>query len=171
MTGRDTAIGENLTRLRGETTQQEVADAMRMAGYKWSQATVWAVEKGDRPLRLAEAADLAKIFHRDVASLVMLPVEAAMNEHIMESFRSASESMDAIRRATEQFQRDKESIRSALELAAQAITNGSVPADFGTTLAEQEKRAAHILKLSAAKLAEIAENDRSTVDDRQGGDQ
>lgn len=157
MTGRDAAIGENLTRLRGEATQQEVAAAMRLAGYKWSQATVWAVEKGDRPLRLAEAADLAKIFNKDIASLVMLPVEAALNEHIGEAFRSASESMDAIRRATEQFLRDKESIRAALEFATQAIANGSVPEDFSVTLAEQERRAAHILKLSAARLAEIAE--------------
>jgi hypothetical protein len=61
MSDRDVAIGQNLIRLRGEKSQQDVADAMRAAGYKWSQATVWAVEKGDRPLRLAEAESLAEV--------------------------------------------------------------------------------------------------------------
>jgi hypothetical protein len=61
MSDRDAAIGQNLIRLRGEKSQQDVADAMRAAGYKWSQATVWAVEKGERPLRLAEAESLAEV--------------------------------------------------------------------------------------------------------------
>lgn len=42
-------------------SQQALADRMRERGWKWSQATVWAVEKGERPLRLAEAMDLAQI--------------------------------------------------------------------------------------------------------------
>ena len=40
-------------------SQQALGDAMRELGHKWSQATVWSVEKGERPLRFAEAADLA----------------------------------------------------------------------------------------------------------------
>lgn len=58
---RDESIGENLALLRGQRSQQWVADEMRSRGHKWSQATVWAVEKGDRPLRLTEAEDLAEI--------------------------------------------------------------------------------------------------------------
>lgn len=42
-------------------SQQALADLMRARGWKWSQATVWAVEKGERPLRLAEATDLAEL--------------------------------------------------------------------------------------------------------------
>lgn len=38
---------------------------MRTRGWKWSQATVWAVEKGERPLRLAEAEDLVSILRQE----------------------------------------------------------------------------------------------------------
>lgn len=60
--GRDAKIGENLTGLRGSTSQQDLANEMRRRGFKWSQATVWSVEKGERPLRLAEADALADFF-------------------------------------------------------------------------------------------------------------
>lgn len=54
----DRLIGENLVAMRGEMSQKALADAMRDKGHKWSQSTVWAVEKGDRPLKLTEAHDL-----------------------------------------------------------------------------------------------------------------
>lgn len=53
----------NLTRVRdaAKRSQKDVGDAMRLRGHKWSQATVWSVEKGERPLKFAEAGDLAEI--------------------------------------------------------------------------------------------------------------
>lgn len=42
-------------------SQQALADAMRELGHKWSQATVWSVERGNRPLRLVEANDLRTV--------------------------------------------------------------------------------------------------------------
>lgn len=42
-------------------SQADLAKAMRERGPKWSQATVWAVEKGDRPLRHSEAIELADL--------------------------------------------------------------------------------------------------------------
>jgi hypothetical protein len=61
MTDNDKRVGETLRRLRGERSQQELAAFMREQGWgKWSQSTVWSVEKGDRPLRLLEAVDLAR---------------------------------------------------------------------------------------------------------------
>jgi hypothetical protein len=57
----DERIGRNLVTRRGDRSQKDVADAMRARGWKWSQATVWAIEKGERPLRLAEADDLADV--------------------------------------------------------------------------------------------------------------
>jgi hypothetical protein len=42
-------------------TQQALANEMRERGHKWSQATVWSVEKGERPIRLTEAVDVAEI--------------------------------------------------------------------------------------------------------------
>lgn len=61
MTEMDEQIGRNFARMRGDRPQSEIASAMRERGYKWSQATVWAVEKGERPLRLSEAFDLDQV--------------------------------------------------------------------------------------------------------------
>lgn len=58
---RDQWIGRNVATYRGEMSQQALADAMRERGWKWSQATVWSVEKGERPVRLSEAFDLAAV--------------------------------------------------------------------------------------------------------------
>lgn len=57
----DRQIGRNVAAFRDERSQKEVAEAMRQLGWKWSQATLWAIEKGERPLRLAEAKDLAQV--------------------------------------------------------------------------------------------------------------
>lgn len=74
MTTSDKQIGENLAQMRGDMTQKDLASAMRERGWKWSQATVWSVEKGDRPLRLSEAQDVAAILNSD---LWLLTIEEA----------------------------------------------------------------------------------------------
>lgn len=51
----DKTIGKNLQTLRGDVSQEELASKMRGYGFKWSKATVWSVEQGERPLRLSEA--------------------------------------------------------------------------------------------------------------------
>lgn len=61
MTERDERVGQAVVALRGEAPQSLIAHEMRRRGWKWSQATVWSVEKGERPLRLLEASDLAEI--------------------------------------------------------------------------------------------------------------
>jgi len=66
---RDSKIGHNLLILRGEMSQEELADKMRTLGYKWSKATVWSIEKGERPLRLTEAEDVMKILDPSSAGL------------------------------------------------------------------------------------------------------
>lgn len=49
---------------------------MRMRGHKWSQATVWAVEKGERGVRLAESADLAEVLAHATSPMDLLrPIE------------------------------------------------------------------------------------------------
>lgn len=57
----DAQIGENLVALRGRMSQKDLAAAMKSLGWRWSQATVWSIEKGERPLRFAEASDLAQV--------------------------------------------------------------------------------------------------------------
>ncbi|GAA4342084.1 helix-turn-helix domain-containing protein [Microbacterium rhizosphaerae] len=58
----DELIGRNLTVLRGTMSQKELAERMRKLGFKWSQATVWSIEKGERPLRLTESEALGSVF-------------------------------------------------------------------------------------------------------------
>lgn len=72
MSDRDKAIGENLAAYRAGRSQQWLADAMRARGHKWSQATVWSVEKGERPLRFTEAIDVAQILEVHRVDLLQL---------------------------------------------------------------------------------------------------
>lgn len=48
-------------RERAALSQKELASAMTDRGFKWSQATVSQIEKGERPLRLSEADHLAEL--------------------------------------------------------------------------------------------------------------
>lgn len=64
MTTNDEQIGRNLASIRGDMSQKDLAEEMRKRGWKWSQATVWSIEKGERPLRLAEAAELAAVLDK-----------------------------------------------------------------------------------------------------------
>lgn len=58
---RDERIGRNLAALRNGTSQAALAALMRDEGWKWSQPTVAAIEKGERGLKLAEAETLVSI--------------------------------------------------------------------------------------------------------------
>jgi transcriptional regulator with XRE-family HTH domain len=66
----DEKVGGNLSRLRGDMSQKDFASRMRERGWKWSQATVWSVEKGERPLRFTEALDVVDILGVELATLV-----------------------------------------------------------------------------------------------------
>ncbi len=67
---RNVEIGRKVATVRkSRATQQRVADGMRRYGHKWSQATVWQVENGVRPLRFAEAVDLATILDCHLADI------------------------------------------------------------------------------------------------------
>lgn len=66
----DATIGQNLQRLRGEMSQTAIANEMKNRGHRWTQPTVVAVEKGERPLRLAEAVDLAWILDQRLDALL-----------------------------------------------------------------------------------------------------
>lgn len=94
--GDDALIGRNVARLRGDRAQQWLADEMRKRGWRWSQATVWSVEQGTRPLRLAEAQALASImkvplqrlFEQERVALAMVGVRLAADE-VSDAFEAA----------------------------------------------------------------------------------
>ena len=74
--------------LRDAIPQQAVADAMRERDHRWSQSTVWAVEKGERRLLLSEAADLAEILDVSVEALLERPDEIGLQSEIAGECRS-----------------------------------------------------------------------------------
>lgn len=78
----DAHIGRAIARHRSTSgmSQVELAKAMRDQGWKWVQATVWNVEQGNRPVRLAEAASLSAIFGVSIESFLALPLDAAIHE-------------------------------------------------------------------------------------------
>ncbi len=82
MSDRERAIGATISLLRDAMPQQAVADAMRDKGYKWTQSTVWAVEKGERRLLLSEAADLAAVLGVSLEMLLKRPEEAGLQRDI-----------------------------------------------------------------------------------------
>lgn len=91
----DEQIGRNVQTLRGDMTQKELADAMKARGYKWSQPTVVAIEKGERPLRLTEARDLAEILNSNVLIMTMPEVQLGL----VQDFRAISAVMEEIESA------------------------------------------------------------------------
>lgn len=66
----DLAIGKRVKAARGSTEQAALAKQMKDLGYKWSQATVWAVESGKRTLKLAEARDLSMLLGISILDLL-----------------------------------------------------------------------------------------------------
>jgi hypothetical protein len=130
---------------------------MRSAGYKWSQATVWSVEKGERrPLRLAEAVDLAQIFDRDVSVLLQREAEAVLIEGIGAQMRRVGESMEAIGEAVRSYEREKKALRNQLSMAETSLGLGQLRDDFKYDLKEQQERAEMIFAIPAVKLAQQA---------------
>jgi hypothetical protein len=61
-------------------SQAALAAAMRAAGFKWSQPTVAAVEKGERGLKLAEAERLIEVLGLEqLEDLVERPADAVLS--------------------------------------------------------------------------------------------
>lgn len=70
----DRRIGERVARARADKglTQAAVADAMRDANdeHRWSQTTVWSIERGDRSLKANEIGDLSRIIGGGLMMLI-----------------------------------------------------------------------------------------------------
>ena len=107
MSDTDARIGKRLATLRGDMSQAALAAAMAERGHKWSQATVWSVEQGKRPIRLAEADDVASICGFDIQALVVrdalgerlseVPSFIAATSHATRQFREACKELLGMR--------------------------------------------------------------------------
>lgn len=102
----DERIGGNVARLRGAMSQADLADKLRERGLRWSQTTVWEVEKGRRALKLAEAEEVADVFGVPLEMLLIESDAARLVDGVNQSidvynhardglYMSAVEYMDA----------------------------------------------------------------------------
>lgn len=117
MSDEDSEIGKNLARIRGQKTQQEVADAMRKLGWKWSQATVWSIEKGERPLRLAEARDVTTLLSKRLEDLLVPPVEAVIVDGLNQGMAKISDVRDSMRDVVETWESERALLQHAVDFA------------------------------------------------------
>jgi transcriptional regulator with XRE-family HTH domain len=78
-------VGANIKAMRAQLglTQAELAEAMQGLGHSWIQTTVAKTEAADRPLRVNEVADLAKVLGVRVPELV-----SSRNDWLVESINT-----------------------------------------------------------------------------------
>lgn len=151
----DEQIGKNLAVLRGEMSQKDLADTMRKRGFKWSQATVWSVEKGERPLRLAEAEQLADLLTRSIDVLLAEDGEALVHAFT----RQVRERHDAVLEALQSYDDARGHLALALDRIPDADKTGHlrIATDWVTQTADQVVDGYRYLEASefAAMLARL----------------
>lgn len=116
----DERIGQNLAIVRGDTSQKELADRMRERGFKWSQATVWSIEHGERPLRLSEAQEVADILMRPLDMLLAQDGEAVVHA----ATRTVAERYNDILKAMEEYDEARGNLALALDAIPDVVKGG-----------------------------------------------
>lgn len=114
----DDQIGKNLATLRGQVTQQELGEKMRQRGFKWSQATVWDVERGKRPLRLTEALEVVAILNKPgvtVESLWADPAELRATRELKSAFATVREKWENTVWAIQQLLASHDAMREKMD--------------------------------------------------------
>lgn len=114
---RDKVIGQNVVTLRGETSQQALAGAMRSRGHRWSQSTVWSVEKGERPLKLDEAIELAKILACPIEKLWREPEIVETDRVLHRRWLNVDELFDYLQDAAVEYEHSAEVLRNLIAYA------------------------------------------------------
>lgn len=82
----DLTIGQNVKRLRGGVSQEELAKRMREKGFDFTKMTVYNIERGRRQLRLSEARAMLDILgynkQQDMNELFVDGVDSKVHEAI-----------------------------------------------------------------------------------------
>lgn len=125
MNSDDKQIGERLQVLRGSTISQAgLAEAMRARGHeKWSQATVWSIESGRRPLRLAEASALASILNTEVDDFLLSTEANKTVQLLREEIENFNVQLQQLDEAVGDFELAKHGLRQALLSLGQVSTD------------------------------------------------
>lgn len=164
MDSEDVQIGERLQALRGPVISQAgLAHAMKERGHdKWSQATVWAVESGKRPLRLTEAVSIADFLHVNVGDLVQQTEAGLAMNAIRDATTEVSKIADDIRAKTLDFEDARTSLRdlvSSLDVQSVRRWSDSEQARLRSLLTEAQVQ----LKWSTEQIVSV--DSRDDMDD------
>lgn len=142
-------------------TQQEVATAMRERGWKWAQATVWSIEKGERPLRLAEAEELSTIVGTSSSNFARpeplnvvqtnLRRAAVVRGQILESVKAYDAALTELAVSADDVGSDlpnwlREAVSSTLEIAPAEIEAAWLEGEFAAGRAEGPRKAGTFLQ-------------------------
>lgn len=90
---------------------------MRNRGWKWSQATASGVEKGERPLKLAEAIDLADELNVRLEDLIQEPEQAAASREVGYHTRQVGFHAASALKMLVEFERERRALLAAVEEA------------------------------------------------------
>lgn len=96
LSNRNQQIGKNLERLRDGMSQETLATLMRKYGHKWSKATVWSVERGDRPLKLTEANDILRILKYDPSRDMPILLRDSRDSEVATLIEEAHDSLQCV---------------------------------------------------------------------------
>lgn len=115
-------IGENVRRLRGDMSQEELATRLRRYGYKWSKATVWAIENGSRPLKLTEAQDLMEVFGMTAKGAVSELFRSGPSLQLDKIVENIPEDMAQLTRISHNFWWAHEELKKILDTKDQSVS-------------------------------------------------
>src|SRR5262245_66531650 len=103
LTGIDQNIAANVRAYREAAgiSQEELAQRMTDRGFGFSQATIWKIESGQRPVRASELVALADCFggFLSVMSLTSEPDTARHQARLRQANRSAFDAFAALKEA------------------------------------------------------------------------
>ena len=128
-TGIDQNIAANMRTYReaGNISQEELAQRMADRGFGFSQATIWKIESGQRPVRVSELVALADSLQ--VLSVMDLASEPAAGRH-------HAQLRHAHRKAHDAYQTLKEAAAAYIEAQIELVVAARAAQDDGVTVAE-----------------------------------
>lgn len=108
----DATVGKNVTYLRGSRPQSEIAEGMRKKGFKWSQTTVWEIEKGKRTLKFLEAIALAEVLETRIHILEHVADDFFVERNALKALREIEDASDRALDAAVEFDKARSILKT-----------------------------------------------------------
>lgn len=164
MSDTDERIGKRLAQLRGKTSQAALAADMANRGHKWSQATVWSVETAKRPLRLAEAVDVAAILGVKVDALLVADALGTAVEDARRKIGTAREAKETFREQGYALLHACAEVEAAVEAAQWIAEQSDAPMRARARMGMLQSEAGDVVDSS---LEEVARGVQEEWDERE----